>query len=434
MNYTQATYYIQNLNRFGMKLGLERVERLLEFLGNPQRNFRSILIGGTSGKGSTTVMIGSILKEAGYKTGVFTKPHLFDFRERISVGGEMISERDFVRLVGRIRPLAEKMHGEGEGPTFFEFVTAMAFEYFREKKVEIAVLEVGLGGRLDATNAVNPEISVITNVSLEHTEILGDTVGKIAAEKAGIIKKGGILITGSQNPNVLRILKEICTERKARFVIAPPLKNAESFWNGNAFDLTDKRVFVPMAGRYQLGNIACALEAIRSLGEEIPAGAIKKGLENARWPGRFEMVNESPKVLLDGAKDVEAMKSLAGSLGLLKYDKLYTVFGVSECKLVDKMIKEIARKTDFFVLTKHKVMNRGVEPLELAKEVEKTGKTYIVVEDVKNAVRKTMELAGKDDLVLVTGSLFTVAEARELWFKNDARIGRQFNENVKPMK
>lgn len=437
MNYSQATEYIQSINRFGIKLGLERIENLLSLLGNPQDGFRSVLVGGTSGKGSTTAMIGSVLKEAGYKTGVFTKPHLFDFRERITVNGEIISEKNFVRLVEKIKPLVEKVKKDYETPTFFEFVTAMAFEYFRERKIDFAVLEVGLGGRLDATNVVSPEVSVITNVSLEHTEILGNTVEKIAKEKAGIIRKNGILITGSDNPKVLDVLKKTCTERKARFIKTPQLKNTESSERGNAFEFEGEKIFVPLAGRFQLANIACALAAVQLLNEKIPASAIKKGLENVKWPGRFEIVSEQPKqpkVLLDGAKDVEAMKSLADSLDLIKYWELYTVIGVSEGKLVPDMVKEIAPKTGFFILTKHKVMNRGLEPEILRKEVGKYGKPFLVVDDVKSAVRKAMELAGENDLVLVTGSLFTVAEARELWFGRKARMGREFNENVKTTK
>jgi dihydrofolate synthase/folylpolyglutamate synthase len=430
MNYREATEYIQNLNKFGIKLGLDRVKRLLDLLGNPQVSFRSILVGGTSGKGSTTVMIGSVLKETGFRTGVFTKPHLFDFRERIAVDGDTITERDFVRLVEKIKPLAERMRRESEYPTFFEFVTAMAFEYFREKKVGFAVLEVGLGGRLDATNVANAEVSVITNVSLEHTEILGPTVEKIAVEKAGIVKENGILVTGSDDPKVLRVLEKICMDRNSRFVKAGKLKNAESTERGNGFELDSEKISVPLAGKYQLRNISCALAALDSLDEKIPIRAIKDGLEKVRWPGRFEVVNAHPKVLLDGAKDSESIKCLMDSLDLIAYDKLYCVFGVSNDKNADAMVDEASKKSDFFILAKHGVMGRGMEPELLAKEVKKCEREFLIVPDVKCAVKKAMELAGKDGLVLVTGSLFTVAEARELWFGGHAKMGREFNENT----
>jgi dihydrofolate synthase/folylpolyglutamate synthase len=322
------------------------------------------------------------------------------------------------------------MKRDSEYPTFFEFVTAMAFEYFMEKRVDFAVLEVGLGGRLDATNVVNPEVSVITNVSLEHTEVLGDTVEKITREKAGIIRENGILVTGSDNPKVLDVFEKICAERKARFTKAAGLENPESSESGNAFEFGGEKMFVHLAGRYQLRNISCALTALGSLNEKIPVAAIKNGLERVKWPGRFEIVSEHPKVLLDGAKDAESMKKLMDSLDLIRYEKLFSVFGVSKDKLVPEMAKAISAKTDFFILTKHGVMGRGMEPKELAKEVKKCGKDFLIVNEVKNAVKKAIGIAGKDDLVLVTGSLFTVAEARELWFRKKAGMGREFNENV----
>lgn len=431
MNYEQAKDYIQHLNMFGIKLGLDRIERLLSSFGNPEKGFRSIIIGGTSGKGSTCVMLGSILKEAGYKVGVFTKPHLWDFTERITINGKRISERDFVRLAEKIKPFADNVGKETESPTFFEFITALAFEYFREEKIDFAVLEVGLGGRLDATNVVNPEISIITNVSLEHTDILGKTIEKITKEKAGIIKENGILVTGSENPKVIGILKKICGERKAKFLRAMKLEKAESFPNGNTFEFKGSIISVPLAGKFQLRNIGCVLTAINSLNKKIPTKAIKKGLEKVKWPGRFEVVNKQPLVLLDGAKDSESLRSLQESLDLLDYEKLYTVLGISKDKLIPDMIKEISKKTDFFILTKHKVMGRGADLEILRKEVEKHEKPLLIVNDVRNAVRKAKELADKNDLVLVTGSLFTVAEARELWFPVKAWMGREFNENVK---
>jgi dihydrofolate synthase/folylpolyglutamate synthase len=416
---------------FGIKLGLERIEHLLSSLGNPEKGFRSILVGGTNGKGSTCVMLGSILKEAGYKVGVFTKPHLWDFTERISVNGKRISEKDFVSFVEKIKPFADKTGKEIENPTFFEFVTSLAFEYFREKKIDFAVLEVGLGGRLDATNVVNPEVSIITNVSLEHTDILGKTIGKITKEKAGIIKGEGILVTGSENPKVLKTLKRICKERGAKFLKGMELKNAKSFSNGNSFEFERTRIFVPLAGRYQLSNIGCALAAINSLNKKIPVRAMKKGLEKVKWPGRFEIVNEKPLVLLDGAKDPESLSKVVESLDMLDYERLYTVLGVSKDKSIPEMVEEISKRTDFFILTKHKVMNRGADLEILRKEVEKQEKPFLIFDDVKNAVKKAEGLANKNDLILVTGSLFTVAEARELWFENKAGMGREFNENMK---
>lgn len=430
MDFEQAKAYVQSLNRFGMKLGLERIERLTSLLGNPQNEFRSILVGGTNGKGSTSVMIGSVLKEAGYDVGMFSKPHLFDLRERISVNGENIPDKDFVRLVEKIKPLADKVGKNFENPTFFEFVTSLAFEYFREKKIDIAVLEVGLGGRLDATNVTNPEVSIITNVFLEHQDILGKTVEKIAKEKAGIIKQNGILVTGSEDSKVLKVLREVCRKRKARLIKTEKLEKPESSPKFNKFDFQGSRIRVPLGGRYQIKNIACAMTAISSLKDRIPTKAIVKGMGNVKWPGRFEIVNTKPFVLLDGAKDTEGLKSLMKSLDLLNYDRLYTVLGVSKDKMIPDMIKEITKKTDFFILTKHKVNGRGTDTETLWKETEKSGKPFLIFNDVKEAVKKAIELSKKNDLILVTGSLFTVAEARELWFSRNSKMGREFNENL----
>lgn len=433
MNCTQARDYIRNLNRFGMRLGLERVERMLSLMGNPERGFRSILVGGTSGKGSTCAMLGSVLKEAGYKVGLFTKPHLFDFRERISVNGGMISEGDLLRLVKRLKPLAERAGKGSETPTFFEFLTALAFEYFREKKIDIAVLEVGLGGRLDATNVVDAEVSVITNVSLEHTDVLGKTVEKVTREKAGIVKKGGTLVTGSDSPKVLRILREACKGRKAKFLRASKLEGTESSPKGNSFEFQGSRINVPLAGRYQLRNIGCVLTVLDSLGEKIPPGAVKKGLENVKWPGRFELMEGKPLVLLDGAKDVEALKRVGESLDLLDYERLYTVLGVSRGKKIPEMVREISRKTDFFLVTRHDVAGRAAGLETLIREADRNGRPFLVIENVKEAVEKAKSLAGENDLILVTGSLFTVAEARELWFRKNPRFGRELNESLKEL-
>ncbi|MCD6590368.1 MAG: bifunctional folylpolyglutamate synthase/dihydrofolate synthase [Candidatus Aenigmarchaeota archaeon] len=429
MNYEQTKSYLGQLNRFGIKLGLERIERLLALLGNPEKRFRSILVGGTSGKGSTCVMLSSILSEAGYKVGLFVKPHLFDFRERISVNGQMISERDFARLVEKIKPLAERV-GDFEKPTFFEFLTALAFEYFKEKRIDIAVLEVGLGGRLDATNVVDSEVSIITNVSLEHTNILGGTVEKITKEKAGIIKENGILITGVENPKVLEILKETCERRKAKFIRGVKPENALPSSEGNTFDFEDERIFVPLGGRYQLKNIGCVLAAIRSLKHEIPLRAIKEGLKKVKWPGRFEVVEKNPTVLLDGAKDPNSIRNLLDSLDLLQYEKLYAILGISKDKQIEEISKELSKATDFFILTKHNVMGRGMSPEVLAKHVSKHGKPFMIAKDVKNAVKKARSLSKENDLILVTGSLFTVAEAREMWFPKKAKMGRELEENV----
>jgi dihydrofolate synthase/folylpolyglutamate synthase len=317
---------------------------------------------------------------------------------------------------------------EFETPTFFEFITAVAFEYFRDKGIDIAVVEVGLGGRLDSTNVLKPEISIITNVSLEHTDILGNTIEEITEEKAGIIKPRGTVIMGSDDVKVIEKLTNICRERNARLLTGSEIQNVTSTPKSNSFDYKGTSINVPLGGMFQLRNISCALEAMSLL--RVPPDAIKEGLEKVKWPGRFETVNETPTVILDGAKDADSMRKVMESLNMIKYDELYTVLSVSKDKLVSEIVKETAKKTDHFIITKHKVNGRGLDTEALAKETGKTGKDSLVIEDVKEAVKKAMELANHNDLILVTGSLFTAAEARELWFKNKSDFGREFNENL----
>lgn len=423
MNYGEANEYISHLRRFGSRLGLGRIERLLSLLDNPEKNFRSIVVGGTSGKGSTCSMIGSVLREAGYSVGVFTKP-------TISVNGEVIPNREFARLTERIKPLAGKVERDFESPTFFEFLTALAFEYFRERRIDFAVLEVGLGGRLDSTNTVTPEVSVVTNVSLEHVHVLGKTVEKIAWEKGGIIKENGTAVTGSDDPRVMKVLRDICKERKAGLFRKFELKNAESFPKHNSFEFRGSKISVPLGGKFQISNIGCALRAVDLLKAEIPLRAIRDGLKKVKWYGRFEVMEEGPTIILDSAKDPLAVKKVFESLDMFAYEKLYTVFGPSKDKLIGGMVREASGKTDLFILTRHSTAGRAAEKDVLTGEVKKKGKEFIFVDDVRDAVKKAKELADRKDIILVTGSVFTAAEARRLWFRPKFRLGIGANEDA----
>jgi dihydrofolate synthase/folylpolyglutamate synthase len=310
-----------------------------------------------------------------------------------------------------------------------------------KQKVDFAVLEVGLGGRLDATNVVNPLVSVITNVSLEHTQILGDTVLKIAKEKAGIIKKNGILITATEDDEVFNLFRRICKEKKSKIFrvgrdiefesLASSITGQEFTING--FNGRYDDLYIPLLGKHQLANAATAvgaIEALRFHGIVIPEETIREGLKKVKWPGRLEIVQKNPLVVLDCAKDPEAMKKLKEAvLDIFNYEKLILVISISSDKDFRSMLNEIIPISDSIIITKHKVMNRGTDPKILAEEVKKFKKEFVIVEDVKDAVRKALNLANEKDMILVTGSLFTVAEARELWFKEvDVRWGRELNE------
>ena len=418
MNYQDVTDYIYNLQRFGIKLGLTNITHLLELIGNPQKNYKTILVGGTSGKGSTVAMISSILQEAGFRVGTFTSPHLSSFTERIIVNKKRIPEKDVVRIINEIKPAMDEMEKDPrfQHPTFFEVTTALAFKYFSEQKVDFAVLEVGMGGRLDATNVVDSLVSVITNVYLEHTKYLGNTVKKIAREKAGIIKNNGMLITSTEDDEVFSLFKKICEEKNSRiFRVRGKIKYK-----------------IPLLGDHQLWNASAAVGAIESLKFHditIPEGAIKNGLKNVKWPGRLEIIQRKPLVVLDCAKDPVAMRKLKEALANFKYDKLILVISISSDKDIQSMMNEIVPISDFVLITKHKVMGRGTDPKILAKKVKKHSKDFMIIEDVKDAVKKGLSLSGNKDMMLVTGSLFTVGEARELWFKEvNLGWGREFNE------
>jgi dihydrofolate synthase/folylpolyglutamate synthase len=436
--------WIFNLKQFGdVKLRLTVMEQMLARLGNPEKRLRVVHVGGTNGKGSTVAMVASVLHAAGYRVGMFTKPHLSNFTERISVDGAQISERHVIELVDRMLPAIDEVSAAYQHPTFFEITAALMFLYFAEQSVDYAVIEVGMGGRLDATNVVEPLVSVITNVSLEHTTVLGDTVEKIAAEKAGIIKPGGMLVTASTDERVLGVFRKTCDERNSRLIIvgdSVTFDNLEGGIGGQTFDVATgfgrsfKQLRIPLLGAHQVTNAATAVAAVEALslrGVDVPERAVRDGLANVRWPGRMEIMQTRPYIVIDGAKDPEAARVLAKEMPeVFKYGRLVLVVSISRDKGIADMLQHLLPIADKVVATRHNVKGRAIEPEELAAFARNAGKDAVVVYDPKDAVRQAMELAGADGLVLVTGSLFVVGEARELWHPVvDFRWGREFNEN-----
>lgn len=440
MNYQEVIDYIYNLRRFGdMKLGLDRIEFLLEKVENPEKKLQVIHVGGTNGKGSTVTMIASILRASNFKVGIYTSPHLSSYRERIVVNDQKISEEDVIRMFNEFKPIIDEMIVKGNQPTFPEVTTAMAFKYFYDQGVDYAVVEVGIGGRLDATNVVNPLVTVITNIGLEHTDILGNTIEEIAGEKAGIIKEGIPLITATDEEKAFSVFKKICEEKNSRIIrIGEDVKferKGTTDLKGQIFDLEIfgekmSNLFIPLLGDFQILNAAAAVCAVIESNCDTEEEEIREGLKNVRWPGRLEVVQREPLVVLDCAKDPLAMKKLVETIKKdFKYRKLTAVVSISKDKKIGSMMESLAEIADQFVFTKHKVQNRAVETEILEKEAKKYSKSFVSVEDVKEAVRKTIDSSGKEDMVLVTGSVFTVAEAREIWFKEvDLRWGREFNE------
>lgn len=439
--YNKVTDYIFGLRRFGeMKLGLERVEYLLGKLGNPEKKLKCVHIAGTNGKGSTAAMVSSILSCAGYRVGMYTSPHLSDYTERIRIGDRQMQPGEVVALFEKMMPLVGPMQEEECGsPTFFEFTTVLALEYFFEKKVDIAVIEVGLGGRLDATNVIKPLVSVITNIGLEHTDILGDTREKIAKEKAGIIKRGVPLVTAA-DPEIREIFGKICTDAGSRMYSVGPdirIKSIECTTERQLFDAEGlgrhyNSVECRLIGNHQLSNAGCAFGVVQLLNEsgfEIKEEAYRKGMGSVAWPGRLEIMRRSPTIVLDCAKDPSGMRMLSGALtSLFRYSKLITIIGVSSDKQIAQMLDEIVPVSDLVIATKHHVMGREMEPDILAKMVSERGKRALVAENVNLALDMALGLAGTSDLICVTGSVFVVGEARERWHAGEVVWGRETNE------
>ncbi|NLO89077.1 MAG: bifunctional folylpolyglutamate synthase/dihydrofolate synthase [Clostridia bacterium] len=327
MDYFEAEQYLLNLDRFGIKPGLKRIRELLYRLGNPHLNLKYVHIAGTNGKGSTAAMTAAVLKEAGYRVGLYTSPHIYNYRERISINGELISEDDFAEILSRIKGVSEKL---SDRPTEFETLTSLSLIYFQEKNVDVAVMEVGMGGRFDATNVIPlPEVSVITNISRDHTQYLGGDVGQIALEKAGIIKKGGILVTAEESEEVREVFKRECIKKNASFLyvgdkiflkknkiqIINGLFMQECQLKGRIFSLD--HLMLSMVGDHQILNAATSLLTLEILvqrGFSIKEEHIRAGFKNARCPARVEILNAHPLVVLDAAHNSAGINALKNVL------------------------------------------------------------------------------------------------------------------------
>jgi len=432
--YNETVEWLFALQRFGSKPGLTNVRHLLGRMGDPHKNFKVIHVTGTNGKGTTTAMITSILQAADYKVGMFISPHLSSFTERITINGERIQPEAVVDIIEGMKSIIDEMVEDPElrHPTFFEVITAVAFKHFSEQEVDFAILEVGMGGRLDATNVVQALISVITNVSLEHTYVLGNTVLEIAEKKAGIIKKGGVLITATQDDEVYKLLSTVCEKVGSRiFRVGEDLKFNRLTRNleGQSFHLEGisrrfDRLFIPLLGKHQLLNAASAVGAVEALsyhGIEIPAKAFHEGLRSVKWPGRLEVVQENPLVVIDGAKDVEATRAIKESLlEDFQYPRRVAVVSISSDKNIPEMIGHLTQAVDSFIITAHSVMGRAAGPETISNEIEKHSKPYRIETDLKKAIKGAIDIAGEDGMVLIVGSVFLVGEAREIWYKPEA--------------
>jgi dihydrofolate synthase/folylpolyglutamate synthase len=416
MNYEETLRYLFNLERFGIKLDLSNITAILKRLGNPHLQFPSIHVAGTNGKGSVAAMLHSILCESGYRAGLYTSPHLVDFRERVKAGREMI-EKDFIfDFICGLKDEIDK-----NGYTFFEVTTALAFHYFAQKKVEIAVVETGLGGRLDATNMITPLISIITNIGREHTKQLGDVIAQIANEKAGIVKRRVPTITAVSQPEAFDAVKAVCAQRKSELIHVQDVSHynmLESSIHGARFNFSSdsssyENLKLNLAGEHQILNAVTALTAmqkLKQLGWKVEETAIREGLSKVDWRARLEVFRKEPFVLLDVAHNPPGMRVLIQALQRLFPEKqIIFVFGVLEDKDHRSMIGEISKKAQFIILTEPEY-KRAAEPESFKDAVEKNGIAYEIIPQVKQAYLAALKKAEANEVICVTGSHFVVGE------------------------
>ena len=422
MEFDEALAYLEGRLRLGVKLGNDRFLALLRRLGDPQEALRVVHIAGTKGKGSTTAMAAGILQAAGYKVGMYLSPYVYDVRERVQIGGEMISRPDFARIVSHIQPHVAALEQTEHGPTTeFELKTAIGFCYFAEQQVDYAVLEVGLGGRLDATNVItSPLVSVITNIGLDHTELLGDTLGAIAGEKAGIVKPGAPCVTGvPAGGEAWQVIRRVCAERGAPLQqIIPPLTTDDGRLTLSTPRRTLPGVALRLRGAFQEQNAAAALTALDAItspdGPQISDDAARQGLADAWVPGRLEQVRDHPAVILDVAHNEIAASALAAALRRqhrADTRRLILVVGLSRSHDPEPFLGPLAALHPVrLIATQPAFRPRPAE--EVADIARRLGFADVQVSSgpVADAVHAALSEAGPDDLICITGSFYTVGD------------------------
>lgn len=420
------------------KFNLDRIRGLLDALGNPQEKFQSVHIAGTKGKGSTAAICESILRAAGYKTGLYTSPHLHTFRERIVAGGALIPPEAVAEGVDRLKEIQPRF----PELSVFELMTALAFDYFARAEVQTAVVEVGIGGRLDATNVITPRVSVLTSISYDHTTVLGDTISKIAVEKAGIIKPGVPVVSAPQEEEALAVFERIANKQKAPLTLvgrdwkwelvaqnlveqdfrvtgqvppasAPREPNRDQIASDAASFSYDLRLH--LLGAHQLTNATTAVAAVQVMAEAvIPVGsdAICTGVANARWPGRFEVLDRAPYLVVDGAHNRDSARQLVATINaLLPGERVQWIFGASSDKDITGMFDELLTKSTELILTRSK-HPRSADSHDLATLAQERGIVPVVAGNVAEALDLARWRANGTGAIVVTGSLFVVAEAR----------------------
>lgn len=434
MNYQQAIDYLSSYTDYEIvprlahnaaNYDLRRVEELLSRLGNPHLKASSVHIAGTNGKGSTAAMIASVLTISGYTTGLYTSPHLHTWRERIRVDGELISEIELTNLVERLKPEVEVVNQKATYGrlTTFELLTVLAFAHFVAKEGDFQVLEVGMGGKFDATNVINPEVGIITSISLDHTEVLGNSLAEITAEKAGIIKPGSIVVTSPQPDEATRVVEETCLIAGAQLVRV----GSDVTWRGLGFDFNQQRfcvagrldnyeLSIPLLGQHQLANAATAVAALEVLAEKgfnISRDSITNGLAKVNWPGRLQILSRHPFIVVDGAHNPDAAQRLRETLEqYFDFDQAILIIGASDDKDIAGIATQLVPLFNKVIVTRSH-HPRPMAPAAIVAEFTKHGVEAQVVDNVPSALSEALALAGERDLICVTGSLFVIAQVIE---------------------
>lgn len=417
MNVNEAIEYIHSVFWKGSVPGLERTQTLLKKMGNPEKDLKFVHIAGTNGKGSTAAMTASILRKAGYRTGLYTSPYIYRFHERMQVDGVEISDEDLIAVTEYVKPFADSMDDK---PTEFELVCAIAFEYFKRKKCDIVVLEVGMGGAMDATNVIEaPEVAVITNIGLDHTEVLGDTVEAIAETKAGIFKEGGHAVIYRGTPSVEHVFERICAERHVSLCKADfdSLKLISHGLDGQVFDCgARKNLALPLLGVHQLHNASVVLSVIDTLIEEgwkISEENIRDGLRDVRWPGRFDIVQRKPLFIIDGGHNPQCIEALVKNIeDYLRDRRVIALTGVLADKDYADMYRPVMPLVQQFVCVTPPNPRRLAAD-KLAEYLRQVGAQATPCASVEEGVKTALQLAGEDGVVLCFGSLYTIGSIRD---------------------
>ncbi len=427
--YQESIDYLFGLQKYGIKFGLNCTENLLSRLGNPHHRLRCIHIAGTNGKGSTAAMLSGILKQHGLRVGLYTSPHLVRFTERFRINDEEVAPERILEIYGRVRQMVD----DAEPPTYFEIVTAMAFQYFAEEEVDWAIVEVGMGGRLDATNVVRSEVSVITNVSFDHEEYLGKTLAAIAREKAGIIKKHVPVVTGTRQPLVQAILKAACLRLEAPlFRLGKDFRvrrNADGFMRYQGLRRRFPSLELNLVGWHQFCNAALAVATLEVLEKEgalsLHPAVIQEGLLQVNWPARLEILQEKPLIVLDGAHNPQGAECLRDALRQsFPKRRLHLVLGIMADKNIRGILSRLLPHAETAIFTQPKYA-RSANPEALRQLGNPYIQNHYVIPDPGSAIQLARSLAAPEDVICITGSLYFAGEVKELFGEPTHYYGRQ---------